>query len=430
MRNAADARTRVGWQHDELPTPICRCQCALRGEMALAMARGAERHAIRPKADLTAIVDACYAPAKNHEAWGRDVAGTLARALQGTAHVGLVALRHDAAFAKLEPLAAIMPPSPVADGDFDVETLCGMLGPNALRHWFYPPGLVTSHRALDPGTEKPIQARTDGYRRAMAADDVFALVVHPAPGVALAVFSPLGRGVRLSRRDRTHLAQIALHVESGFRMRSRAGAVRAVLTPTGALVDGDVPAPVRERFATSARVVDVARAKRDLDPWTALVGGEVSVVPRMRGSRRVYELVENAHASRPFRALSNREVDVLSVAARGAPAKLCAYALGLSASTVSSSLASAAAKIGVASRVELLRIAALLTRDPRVELDDASLTRAEHEILALVQEGHSNAEMARRRGRSLRTIANQVASLLMKTKSPSRRALAVRNVPR
>ncbi|MBK7397656.1 MAG: hypothetical protein IPJ34_15515 [Myxococcales bacterium] len=47
-------------------------------------------------------------------------------------------------------------------------------------------------------------------------------------------------------------------------------------------------------------------------------------------------------------------------------------------------------------------------------------------MLALLVDGLSNAEIASRRNRSVRTIANQVARLLDKSGSTTRRALVVR----
>lgn len=49
-----------------------------------------------------------------------------------------------------------------------------------------------------------------------------------------------------------------------------------------------------------------------------------------------------------------------------------------------------------------------------------SLTPAEREVLALVIEGGSNAAIARQRKTSVRTVANQVASLLAKLEAGSR----------
>jgi len=51
------------------------------------------------------------------------------------------------------------------------------------------------------------------------------------------------------------------------------------------------------------------------------------------------------------------------------------------------------------------------------------LTSAEREVLALVRGGLSNAEIARRRGRSVRTVANQIASIFAKCGVRSRAEL-------
>jgi DNA-binding CsgD family transcriptional regulator len=57
----------------------------------------------------------------------------------------------------------------------------------------------------------------------------------------------------------------------------------------------------------------------------------------------------------------------------------------------------------------------------------ADLTPAEADVLALVVQGASNAQIARARGVSVRTIANQVASLLRKVGAGSRYELVARH---
>ena len=87
-------------------------------------------------------------------------------------------------------------------------------------------------------------------------------------------------------------------------------------------------------------------------------------------------------------------------------------------------MASAASKIGASSPLELVRLAAMVTRDPRTTATGTTtLTAAERDVLELLQHGLSNAQIAKIRSRSVRTIANQVASLLSKTNSHTRRAL-------
>jgi DNA-binding CsgD family transcriptional regulator len=56
----------------------------------------------------------------------------------------------------------------------------------------------------------------------------------------------------------------------------------------------------------------------------------------------------------------------------------------------------------------------------------AGLTAAEGAVAALAAEGLSNAEIARRRGTALRTVANQMASIFAKLAVGSRHELAIR----
>lgn len=155
----------------------------------------------------------------------------------------------------------------------------------------------------------------------------------------------------------------------------------------------------------------------------------MSLVARAEGTKRHYLVVDNAPGRQPMRALSKSELDVVSYAARGLSLKMVAYGLGLPTPTVSARLASAASKVGLATRMELVRIAAMLVHDPRAHFEIA-LTTAERDVLDLLAQGLSNKQIAALRGRSIRTIANQVASLLAKTKTPSRRALVAARAPR
>jgi DNA-binding NarL/FixJ family response regulator len=125
--------------------------------------------------------------------------------------------------------------------------------------------------------------------------------------------------------------------------------------------------------------------------------------------------------------LSAAEAEVVLLAARGEPTKSIAYALEVSPSVASARLARAAAKLGAGSRTNLIRLAsAILGGGPRPEIATSNLTNAERAVLDLVQQGLSNAQIATLRRRSVRTIANQVAAILRKTKICSRRALLAR----
>ena len=91
-------------------------------------------------------------------------------------------------------------------------------------------------------------------------------------------------------------------------------------------------------------------------------------------------------------------------------------------------LTRAARKAGLASPHELLRQASWLRSDGR-SVVSADLTPAELEVLELLRSGLSNQEIASLRARSPRTVANQVASLLRKTRCASRRGLVCLALP-
>lgn len=56
----------------------------------------------------------------------------------------------------------------------------------------------------------------------------------------------------------------------------------------------------------------------------------------------------------------------------------------------------------------------------------ATLTAAECDVVALILDGKSNAAIAKARGVAVRTVANQVASILRKLEVESRSALIAR----
>jgi DNA-binding NarL/FixJ family response regulator len=160
--------------------------------------------------------------------------------------------------------------------------------------------------------------------------------------------------------------------------------------------------------------------------WSELVAGRLRLVEQASSSDRRFLLVTDTSRLHGG-ALSAAEAEVVLLAARGDATKLIAHALEISPSAASARLARAAAKLGAGSRTNLLRLAsAILGGGPRPEIATGNLTNAERAVLDLVQQGLSNAQIATLRHRSVRTIANQVAAILRKTKTCSRRALLAR----
>jgi DNA-binding NarL/FixJ family response regulator len=160
--------------------------------------------------------------------------------------------------------------------------------------------------------------------------------------------------------------------------------------------------------------------------WTAFMTGAFSIVPETIANDGIeYEVLANDDTVAAARALSKVEQSVVCLAVKGASGKEISFELGLTPSAISVALANAAAKVGAPSVAELLRIGAHLTVRLANSFPRLALTTAEQGVLELVRRGHGNAEIARVRERSLRTVANQIASILRKTGAQSRRALLV-----
>lgn len=379
---------------------------------------------LRARADWLGILDAVYGATAASDRWAKEVVDAASRVFGACEGVSLFALRHDDQCRVTDRLflASSWQGGEQAlrrEGDFSAG------GREMFRAFFYPPIMVASHAelevTLEPGSAEYIREA----RRQAGIEDAVGIVVHPEPNVAAVLFAAFRKRASITKHERRSLIQLGLHLENGLRFRGRASVTRGWIDMAGHYDLDGVAAVAGPSLAASARRIEGARRRSPaaLDLWHALVAGRYSLVPRYENGVRRYAVIENAPSSRALRALSDREVDVLSVAARGVPSKLVAYGLGISAPVVSSSLRDASAKLGLTSRLDLLRLAAMLTGDHRAHAPSATLTSAEQEILELLRQGLSNAQIAKHRSRSIRTIANQVASLLRKTRSTSRRAL-------
>lgn len=216
------------------------------------------------------------------------------------------------------------------------------------------------------------------------------------------------RGGRLRAGHRLQLKLVALHLENGGCFQAT-GRVRGTISSSG----------------SHLCVNDADRL------WLDLTHGRASLL-RVGDSYRVLAAPPSWARHRAF---SSTQMQVVNLAIGGALYKSIANELHLSAPTISHSLRLAAARVGVRKPVELLRIAYQLTSQPandeqrephedETTTTDVRLTAAEREILKLVVAGLSNRTIARARNRSLRTVANQVATLLRKLRCASRYHLA------
>jgi DNA-binding NarL/FixJ family response regulator len=304
---------------------------------------------------------------------------------------------------------------------------------DAIAQLYRPPHPVTMFRAMPLSDGVPYTLSL--IEALFGASDLLGLVSEPEPGLGVVAAAIMPDRSSLDGRTRAALARIALHLESATRLRHRPDAVVGYVTPAGrveltAAAAQSVDARV---LSASTRGMDRARTHRHradgegaLAVWPALVSGWLSLAERVdTDGKRLYDLYENAPRHVGLRALSARESTLVHEAARGLSNKEIAYALGLSSATVSNALSGAAQKLGLTSARVLVRLASALrgAGSPVVAL--AELSAAERAVVELVARGWSNAQIARARGASARTVANQVAAALRKTGANSRRALAM-----
>jgi DNA-binding NarL/FixJ family response regulator len=380
--------------------------------------------------DSIQVLEAVYSSAVNEHEWADRLVETSRGLFSANAAIGLQVVEHDEDFTAIKQTVAA---GPFATPDHwrTTEEAFAEFGADLFRAYYYFPAFIAHHSEVTRSLAPHQRELVAGYLRGLGVRDTIGLVAHPVPGVVVVLFVAEDKRILLSRHQRTRLSQIAVHIETSYRLRRRPGMVRAILDDRGNLVERtkeshrafDAALTHQLHNIELARSAQTRTSDTALDLWPALVAGEVSLVEQPNGSRRQYLVIENAPERKSMRALSPGEIDVVSLSTRGLSAKLIAYTLGISAPTVSSRLAAAASKLGLMNRLELVRFAALLTRGPHIGLPTGELSQAEREVLNLLCRGLSNREIAAVRKRSIRTIANQVAHLLRKTQSPSRRAL-------
>lgn len=176
----------------------------------------------------------------------------------------------------------------------------------------------------------------------------------------------------VSVREAAWLGRIGGHLASALRLRRTVGSRTALLDGTSPVFDGHAR-PLHEADETSKLGLSALRAlvRRQLstrsgsmspveilEHWRALVLGRYSVVEVFDSDGKRFVVarpnVPRGRAADRAPTLTEGERAVLAFFAAGASNKLIAYDLGLSPSTVSARLASAATKLGTRTHAELI----------------------------------------------------------------------------
>lgn len=261
--------------------------------------------------------------------------------------------------------------------------------------------------------------------------------------------------------ERRAYQRIATHLMCAARLRwallkGESPAEEAVLSPGGELLHAEGQARsrgARQQLREAARCIDRARGRlrnrpmEALEMWQGIVDGRWSLIDRFDSDgRRTVIAVRNDSPYRDPRGLTRRQGQVAHLIALGMSHKEIAYALGANTSTIAGHAAALMRKLNVTRREELiglLRSAPVRTSSFHLdgfEVGVASaashppelpeLSNSEQEVASAVARGLSDHEIAAWRGRSVRTIANQLRSIFRKVGVKSRTELAAKMASR
>jgi DNA-binding CsgD family transcriptional regulator len=325
---------------------------------------------VSARGDLLDLVEGAYETESSADEWLKRAADGVAARFEGTVHPFGYTL------AKQPEGPPYMPSvyMPITDDPRAwLEDANAPMSPEAA-DLFFPQGTkVTLYRevlaALPPGNEFPA---TDAQLRMTGADDVFGLTCVDATGFGLVVGAAI-KAVPMGESTRDAYLRLGVHLAAGLRLRRALGGAglldraEAIFETDGRLAHAEGPAtegPMRSLLQEAVGRVDRARTNKvrkdeltALELWQGLVEGRWSLVDRYdTDGRRYYVAIANPTAGMVDRCLTDVEAQVAAQVVAGEPNKVIAYSLGLAESTVASRLATIMKKLGVKSRMELVRL--------------------------------------------------------------------------
>jgi DNA-binding CsgD family transcriptional regulator len=208
------------------------------------------------------------------------------------------------------------------------------------------------------------------FRRSYGALDGLGVIALDAERRGCVLGLMLPRVTHLDERARQALGCVTAHVAAANRLRRGVRVDEAVLTPDGVMLDGSSEVnsrSKREVLRRYARAIDRARCSRERDfeealaLWPALLEGRYSLVDRFESDGKHFVIVHKNEPHAPGSpSLTDRERQVVALAALGRTNKLIAYELGLTPATVAMHLGRAMVKLNIRRRGELTHVYRLL----------------------------------------------------------------------
>ncbi|HXJ19160.1 MAG TPA: helix-turn-helix transcriptional regulator [Polyangia bacterium] len=319
--------------------------------------------------DLVDLIESIYALESSDREWLAGIAGR-ARTVFGEHDVGAYGLTYDA--------------SDVTDCRFSTVVFAGVQSPELRR--ILSADTPAAFRASPTDVEAIFRRTPYGPSRALPATGPVRKIIERQTRIGVEILglngvNVDGRGahvgvlvpVRAAGRSVSPelLARVSSHLAAAYRLRARVRSgsrperAEAILRPDGTIDHAEGPAKLsgaREELARAAIRIDRLRSssrrrdpQRAIETWKALVDARWSLVDHFEKDGTRYLLAQrNDPEVAHIALLSERERQVVALAAIGHHDKMIAYELGISGSTARVLLSRAARKLGARTRAELI----------------------------------------------------------------------------
>jgi DNA-binding CsgD family transcriptional regulator len=322
---------------------------------------------------LVPILEAVYRLELDSQSWLRSVVEQTAKEIgEGR---GAMAMLYDRDETGYRRRLAIEGCGAIGDHLHVVAAIGDALGRDRITALFERPGAATGSQLLRLGARAygSLPAIRD-HGHPLGFQDLWQVNAVNPDGVGCLLGTPMRRARWLTRAEVAAWSRVAAHLASALRLRRALGiapsidAGEAVLDVAGRTLHAErvaSSAEAREKLRAAAVGIDRSRARKHradaLDAWKAMVDARWTLVDRFdHDGRRFFVAYRNDFPLPDARRLTRREQQVVAFAALGSTSKLIAYELGISVSSVTTALSSAARKLGVRSRAELVLLARAL----------------------------------------------------------------------
>lgn len=181
------------------------------------------------RADWVESIEVIQSRGGDDDTWRRDIVESLRRIFPSDALVGTYTLRHPPDFSNVVVESAF--PPPLANVIHDMHVVG-----DKNRSWValhFGPTVAVASELIPAATSEQITAELNDAAVKHGLTDAIGIGVHPRPGVVFAMSVMMEGRVLLSRYEREVLQRLAMHLETGARLRMAPETVIAQIDSRG-----------------------------------------------------------------------------------------------------------------------------------------------------------------------------------------------------